>query len=68
MTQLGQDILAATLGNAQTLLLVPASLRPVLIVTHADGTTETRALGDVAIVPVLDMPAEIGDLTEIHDS
>lgn len=30
MTQLGQDIINATLGNAQTLLLVPASCRPAL--------------------------------------
>lgn len=30
MTQLGKDIIDATLGNAQTLLLVPASCRPGL--------------------------------------
>ncbi len=67
MTQLGQDILNATLGNAQMLLLVPASCRPTLTLTRADGSTEIRELGDVAVVPVIDMPAEITDATEIED-
>lgn len=35
MTQLGSDIINATLGNAQTLLLVPASCRPTLTLTRA---------------------------------
>lgn len=60
MTQLGQDILAATLGNAQTLLLLPASCRPTLTFVRADGSTEVRELGDVALVPVIDMPARCG--------
>ena len=67
MTQLGQDIINATLGNAQTLLLVPATCRPTLTLTRADGSTEIRELGDVALVPVIDMPAEITDATEIED-
>lgn len=67
MTQLGQDILHATLGNAQTLLLLPASCRPTLTLTRADGSTEIRELGDVALVPVVDMPPAIDDLTEIKD-
>lgn len=67
MTQLGQDIINATLGNAQTLLLVPATCRPTLTLTRADGSTEVRELGDVALVPVIDMPAEITDATEIED-
>lgn len=60
MTQLGQDIINATLGNAQTLLLVPATCRPTLTLTRADGSTEIRELGDVALVPVIDMPARCG--------
>ena len=67
MTQLGQDIINATLGNAQTLLLVPATCRPTLTLTRADGSTEVRDLGDVALVPVIDMPPAIDDLTEIKD-
>jgi hypothetical protein len=67
VTQLGNDIINATLGNAQTLLLVPASCRPTLTLTRADGTTEIRELGDVALVPVVDMPPAIDDVTEIHD-
>jgi len=67
MTQLGQDIINATLGNAQTLLLVPATCHPILTLTRADGSTEVRELGDVALVPVIDMPATIDDVTEIHD-
>lgn len=39
MTKLGQDIINATLGNAQTLLLVPASCRPTLTLTRAGGRT-----------------------------
>jgi hypothetical protein len=68
MTQLGKDILQATIGNAQTLLRVPASCRPTLTLTRADGSTEVRDLGDVALVPVIDMPPAIDDVTEIHDS
>lgn len=68
MTRLGQDIISATLGNAQTLLLVPATCRPTLTLTRADGSTEVRELGDVALVPVVDMPAAIDDLTEIRDT
>lgn len=67
MTQLGSDIINATLGNAQTLLLVPASCRPTLTLTRADGSTEVRELGDVALVPVIDMPPTIDDLTEIKE-
>jgi hypothetical protein len=67
MTKLGNDIINATLGNAQTLLLVPASCRPTLTLTRADGSTEVRELGDVALVPVIDMPAAIDDLTEIKE-
>lgn len=68
MTQLGQDIINATLGNAQTLLLVPATCHPTLTLTRADGSTEVRELGDVALVPVIDMPPAIDDLTEIKDT
>lgn len=67
MTQLGSDIINATLGNAQTLLLVPASCRPTLTLTRADGSTEVRELGDVALVPVIDMPPAIDDVTEIKE-
>ena len=67
MTQLGQDIINAMLGNAQTLLLVPASCRPTLTLTRADGSTEVRELGDVALVPVIDMPDNVADLVEIKD-
>lgn len=67
MTQLGKDIINATLGNAQMLLLVPATCRPTLTLTRADGSTEIRELGDVALVPVIDMPPAIDDLTEIKD-
>ena len=67
MTQLGQDILISTLGNATTVLLVPSACRPVLTIRHEDGTIEQRPLGDVAIVPVTDMPTEFKDLQEIVD-
>ena len=45
----------------------PTSCKPRLTITHADGSIETRDLPDVAIVPVIDMPAEITDATEIED-
>lgn len=47
MTNLGRDILVATLGNATSLLLVPGVCRPVLRVTRADGTVEERELGGI---------------------
>ena len=68
MTQLGNDILTAILGNATTMLLVPGVCNPVLIIRRADGSTEQRELGDVAIVPVLDMPAEFTDIKELCDA
>ncbi len=67
MTRLGEDILFSMLGNAATMLLVPSACRPVLTIRHEDGTVEQRPLGDVAIVPVTDMPSEFKDLQEIVD-
>lgn len=66
MTQLGRDIIDA-LADAVQMTLVPASCHPTLTLTRADGSTEIRELGDVALVPVIDMPPAIDDLTEIKD-
>lgn len=68
LTNLGRDLLEATLGNAQTITLVPSTCHPVLRLQHADGSIEERVLGDVAVVPVIDMPEEIADVVEIQDA
>ncbi len=66
MTQLGKDIVEA-LGDTLNMTLVPASCRPTLTITHADGTQEVRELADVAIVPVLDMPPDVDEPIELSE-
>ena len=66
MTQLGQDIIDA-LSDTVQMTLVPAACKPRLTITHADGSVETRELADVAIVPVIDMPADVDEVIELSE-
>lgn len=66
MTQLGRDIIDA-LADAVQMTLVPASCKPRLTITRADGSVETRELADVAIVPVIDMPAGVDEVIELSE-
>lgn len=66
MTQLGKDLIESFADTVQ-MTLVPASCKPRLTITHADGSIETRELADVAIVPVIDMPADVDEVIELSE-
>jgi hypothetical protein len=66
MTQLGKELIDS-LADTVSMTLVPASCKPRLIITHADGSIEERDLADVAIVPVADMPAEVDEVIELNE-
>ena len=66
MTQLGKDLIESLIDTVQ-MTLVPASCKPRLTITHADGSIEERELADVAIVPIADMPPEIDEVIELDE-
>lgn len=66
MTQLGKDIIDS-FADTVSMTLVPARCKPRLTITHPDGSVETRDLADVAIVPVIDMPADVDEVIELTE-